>query len=385
VFGVETGFVYNVFYDETNETGSGVLRLIAQIGTASLGTARLHPSAMSEGADSSARNTGNFEYRANLRASYDLMLSSNDTVTETGGLGLGATFRGMVNPMGRFAFGFDEDFVRLIRAANFETDANTNRNINKLRLVLLYQPRDRAVSGYLYYENKIDIFERSQQSFADRMYNRIGLHPQWRVLPQTQAYLDVSIGNVTPLGDSAIKPESYPFVARGGIATLLSIKTTLNVDAGYANGFYVAGPSFSGPVIGSELGYRYSELGRAAVGYSLLYEDSINANYYRDHVIRGSLQHQFVPLLLMIQPEVHLRQYRGVTFGVPGITGPDTRDDVILSVIGGLHYNFRNWIAASVNYRFSTVQTDYMYTSGGVTDDPSFARHELLVGMRAAL
>src|SRR5262245_37566856 len=41
VFGIETGFVSNVFYTDLDAQPAGVLRLIGQIGTASLNGARL--------------------------------------------------------------------------------------------------------------------------------------------------------------------------------------------------------------------------------------------------------------------------------------------------------------------------------------------------------
>jgi opacity protein-like surface antigen len=385
VLGVETGYVSNVFYEDNNEKGSGVLRLLAQIGVASLGQARLHPSAMAD-SDQPQENLGALQYRADLRLAYDLMLSGTEVVKDTGGLSVGATLKGMVNPMGRVAFGFNDDFNRLIRAANFETDSNTNRDINNLELQLLWKPSDSAISAFLYYSNTFDVFERSEQNFADRMTNRVGLHPQWRFLPQTQAYLDLSIGNVTALNSDSEKSSSYPLQTRAGLATLLSARTTLNIDGGYTNGFYSHGPSFSAPMIGAQLGYRYTETGRVTLGYQLLYEDSINANYYRDHVIRASIEHMIAPLIFVASPEVHFRRYSGINTAVPDVMGPDSRTDTIFAVTAGLNYNFRNWIAVTLNYRFSTVQTDYRYMSGGGTvDDPSFVRHEILGGVRAAL
>lgn len=384
VFGIETGILSNVFYEESDINNSGVLRLLAQVGVASLGEARMTPTA-EEGEGAPVQ--GSFEYRADLRLSYDLMLTGNDTVSETGGLGIGATLVGVVNPRGNVAFEARDDFARLIRAANYETTANTNRDINNLRLTLGYQPRGRSIAGHLYYTNTIDVFERDEQSFANRMINRVGVRPMWRWLPQTVAYLDVSFGAVTPIGGSmSTKPSSYPLVARVGLATLLSLKTTVNLDVGYTNGFYSEGPNYSAPTAGVEVGYRYSPLGRVALGYSLQYEDSINANFYRDHVVRASLQQLLAPFVLMVQPELHFRRYRGITFAVPDLMGAaDDRDDVIFAVIGGIHYNFRNWIVATANYRFSTVQTDYIDPSGGTLDDPSYTRHELLVGMRIAM
>ena len=89
------------------------------------------------------------------------------------------------------------------------------------------------------------------------------------------------------------------------------------------------------------------------------------------------------PFVLVAQPEIHLREYNGVTI----VDGPMTRDDFIFAVVAGVHYNFRNWVAATLNYRFSMVETDYRYMpiGGGAVLDPSYARHELLAGMRIAL
>ncbi|HEY5948286.1 MAG TPA: hypothetical protein VIV40_22470, partial [Kofleriaceae bacterium] len=355
-----------------------------RIGAASLGADRLNPSATVEQDDQQA-NGGSLEYRANLRVSYDFLLSSNNEVTDTGGLGIGASLHGLTTPQGNVSFGFDEDFSRLIRAANYETDANTNRDINQLRLLLFYHPHGRAVSGYLYAQNMVDIFERDE--FPDRMSNRVGLHPQWKWLPNTQIYGDFSWGvtNAINEGNQINKVNSYPLTLRLGFATLLSLKTTFNFDAGYTNGFYSTGPSYSAPVVGATLGYRYSPLGRVTAGYMYIHEDSINANYYRDHVLRASLQQLFVPFVVMVQPEVHFRRYVGINTAVPGLTGADERADVIFALVGGIQYSFRNWLAASVNYRFSTVQTNYMYMAMTGIDDPSFVRHELLLGVRAAL
>ena len=178
-----------------------------------------------------------------------------------------------------------------------------------------------------------------------------------------------------------MKVSSFPLVVKAGIATLLTVKTTLNVEGGYTNGFYSSGPSFSAPLINAQVGYRYSPLGRVALGYSLQYSDSINANYYRDHVLRLWMRQLVTPFVVMVQPEVHLREYSGI----PPTQGAAVRDDVIFSVIAGMSYNFRNWLAATLNYRFTDVTTSYRYMSGGMSDDPSFVRHELLLGMRAAL
>ncbi len=387
VFGVETGFVSNVFYTDTNPQASGVLRLLAQVGTASFGIDRLSSNATPDSDQPTNVNRGSLEYSANLRASYDIMLTTNDTVQDTGGLGLGLTLHGLTNPGGRFSVGVDDEFVRLIRAANFETDANTNRDINNFTLSLHYQPPDRSISGYFYFSNTLDLFERAEQRFANRMTNRFGLHPTWQWLPKTQVYGDFSWGIQNSINDSAIKSNSYPLTTLLGISTLITAKTIANLNAGYTNGFYSSGPSFSAPTVNASVTLQHSPLGRATFGYSLLYTDSINANYYRDHVLYLTAQQLFSPVVLMVQPEFHARKYAGVNMAVPDIAGPDTRNDLIFAVVAGLNYNFRNWFSVGLNYRFSTVQTDYRYLIPGnpMPTDPSYIRHEMLLGARAAL
>jgi hypothetical protein len=381
-FGMETGVVSNVFYTSNNAQASGLLRLIAQVGAGSLNSIRLTPA--DEGDEN--KSPGSFQYRANLTASYDLMLSGDQAISDTGGLGIGAQLRGLTNPAGRWSFGFDESFTRLIRAANFETDANTNRDINVIALNLLYHPSDSSISGYAYFMNTIDVFERSQQQFADRTLNLFGVHPQWRWLPQTFVFADISIGLNSAIAGGT-KVSSTPFTAVGGIQTLLSLKTTFSVHGGYTNGFYASNASYSAPTMGAEIGYRYSPLGRVLLSYDWLYADSVNANYYRDHVVRLWFQQLVVPFVLMVQPEVHFREYNGVDTIVPG--APNTRDDTIFSVVAGISYSFRNWIAATLDYHFTDVSTDFRYMCTGMCPvpqlDPSFVRHELLLGMRVAM
>jgi hypothetical protein len=384
VFGVETGYISNTFYSDTDPEPAGILRLIAQIGTSSLSNQRL-ATVTAEGAAGEeplqAENAGNFQYRLDLRASYDLMLSGNDTVSDTGGLGLGASGFAHVNTQGTVSFQINEDFNRLIRAANFETDVNTNRIVNTLRLALLVHPVGRTLGGAAYYENYIDVFERDEQGFADRMQHRFGLRPYWQWRPRTQFFIDASMGIMSGLGNDAMKVDSYPLTIKGGVATLLTINTSVNLEAGYQNGFYSSGPSYSAPLINAQFAYRYSPFGRAGLVYSYLHQDSINANFYRDHVIKFWLRHVVKPITFLVQPELHFRQYEGITL----VTGDPTRNDLIFAVNAGASYSFRDWLAATVSYRFTVVETDYRYMQGGLTDDPSYARHEILVGMRAAL
>ena len=56
------------------------------------------------------------------------------------------------------------------------------------------------------------------------------------------------------------------------------------------------------------------------------------------------------------------------------------RNDVIFDATLGVSRNFRDWLSGSIDYRFVTDQTSFVQAG----DDPSYTRHELLVGFRAA-
>lgn len=386
IFGVETGFISNVFYEDVDPNPAGLLRLLAQIGSGSLPLSRLTSPGMlsvdqSGDEQTSAQSAGDFQYRADARLSYDLLLSTNERTSDAGGLGAGGTLRGIVNPLRTWSFGFAEELRRLIRSANFETDADTNRIINDLKLRLFYQPQGRTLSGFLRYDNTIDFFERQRQRFSNRIQHTFGARAMWRLFPMTRVYLDASIGIFGPLGEDSTKVASYPLTTVAGIQTLLSLNTTVSAVAGYTNGFYSSGPSYSAPVLGLEVGWRYSPLGRVTAMYQYTHQDSVNANFFRDHVVRLWLQQMYVPFALTLQPELHLRNYQGVTL----VAGGPTRSDVIFSMAAGVHYNFRNWIAGTLGYNLSLVQTDYRYMTDGLVDDPSYVRHELLAGVRVAM
>ncbi|HSK02209.1 MAG TPA: hypothetical protein VK932_13245 [Kofleriaceae bacterium] len=385
IFGVETGFISNVFYEDADPNPAGLLRLLAQVGAGSLPLSRLTSPGLLEtnqfGDEQPAvPAAGDFQYRADVRLSYDLLLSTNDRTTGGGGLGAGATFRGLVNPLRTWSFGFAEELRRLHRTANFETDADTNRIINDVKLRLFFQPQGRTLSGFLRYDNTIDYFEADRQEFANRIHHTFGVRAMWRLFPMTRVYADASIGVFGPLGGGD-KVSSFPLVTVAGIQTLLSLNTTVSAQAGYTNGFYSAGPSYSAPVVGAEIGYRYSPLGRARLMYQYTHQDSVNANFFRDHVLRFYLQQMYVPFALTLQPEVHFRRYEGITI----VAGPPARNDLIFAVTTGVHYNFRNWIAGTLGYNLSMVQSDYRYMTDGISEDPSYIRHELLVGVRVAM
>jgi hypothetical protein len=390
--GLETGFVSNVFYTHDNQVGAGLLRVIAEVGAGSLSPQRRRafspdsdvtddPEDLAEETATDAGTTGAFQYSANLYATWEQYLSDNDAVTDQGGLGVGAYLRGIVHP-GRplNLFGI-ESFDRVLRAANFETPVDTNRDINSLTLALNYQPAGRSLSGTLTYSNVVDVFEEDQFRFSDRMLNTLALRLNWRVLPYTMLHAQVSEGFNTGLGSSSVKVNSYPLVAALGINTALTEKLAVAARIGYTQGFYESGPDYGTVVGGAYLDYRYSPLGRFRFLYSYEHADSINANFYRDHVVQAWFEQRVNPISVFVSPVLRLRHYEGVIGG-----GMNTdRDDTIGAIAAGFRYDLRNWIIVTAEYRLTADQTDYRYFMAGMPGpDLSYIRHEVLAGVRVA-
>jgi hypothetical protein len=388
--GIQTGVISNVFYQNTNQVTAGLLRLLVEVGTGSLPIQRLNPAAADQGvlaAGPAPATTpiqvegGDFQWSANVYASWDQYLSTNDNVTAQGGLGGGLVLRGLVNPQRPLQFAFQDVYSRLIRATNFESQADTNRDINDLGLRLNIVPPGRSLSGYVYYDNTIDVFESNSQQFANRLLNTFGGHLDWQWLPLTVVFADVSGGYNTGIGSSE-KINSTPLTAVAGIGTALTLNTTVNAQVGYANGFYSSGPSYSS-VTGSLLfGFRYSPLGRVTALYSYNQQDSINANFYSEHLLQLTVEQYFAPFVVFARPELHFRNYQGTI--VMDLGGGNTRDDTIVGVTAGLRYNFRDWLAGTLDYTLTDVHTDFRYMADRFLVDPSYVRHELMLGVRAA-
>src|SRR5262249_23302598 len=84
--GIETGVVSNVFYQQDGPVAAGLLRFLAEVSTGSLPVQRLTVRTTGDDQDaatpqtSTAANAGDFQYSADLYASWDQYLSTNNNV-----------------------------------------------------------------------------------------------------------------------------------------------------------------------------------------------------------------------------------------------------------------------------------------------------------------
>ncbi|HEY4176123.1 MAG TPA: hypothetical protein VGM90_04805 [Kofleriaceae bacterium] len=366
--GLETGYASNTFYQADNPQGAGILRLLVSAGLGSLSKARL-------GADS-----GDVVFDANGYAAYDRYLSSNNDVTDQSGLGLGFNGNVVVHPKGNVSFEASDKFDRILRPTNYESNVNATRDINIATLRLDVHPSNSRLGGSLAYTNAVDVFE-NQDQLPDRMLHTLAGRLSFRLLPLTDVYIAASGSYNTGLGNTK-KVDSFPVVVTAGISTALTVKTSVAAEAGYTQGFYSSGPDYATVTGGAYFEYRYSEVSAFRLRYAYVHADSINANFYRDHVIQGWLEHKVDRFGLFLTPEIRFREYAGFA-AVMGSSA--NRDDVIAAAALGVRYQLRNWVTAAVQYRVVSDSTNFKLMTGTATVDPSYVTHEVFAGVRLAL
>lgn len=385
--GAEAGFTDNVFHEADGLNAAGIIRLIVEGAIASKKIdGASADDAVLDGEDAGAEPAAqNIQFRAGGRLAYTEFLSGEGGVRAQRDLSadLGANL--VVAPEGALSFDAGERFVRDTRPTNFYSYDSTNRIANSLALGLTYQPGGRTMKGSLHWENQLDFFEDGDQRFANRMSNAIRARYEWKFFPYSKLFADASYGFLGGFGSDggaldAIKRSAQPIRGGAGIATSLSEQLTLKAHVGWAYASYSGGTGYNTPVLGAEVGYRYSPLGRVVAEYNWDHRDSINGDYYRDHHLGGRVDQQFGRIVGTAAGELRLRTYHGI----PMALGVADRDDVILAASLRASYVYRDWLAFVGEFRTESVVTDYRQIAGGFIDNPGYTSNELTAGVRAA-
>jgi hypothetical protein len=386
---LETGYVSNVFYQDENPVGSGVARLIGAFSIASqthTTAAEVEPAVETEGEEVEEPPPPAYvDFRFGGQLILTGYLADDEEVRDQSDLGVELNGDVIFNPHGDVAAQLQDNFLRDARPTNFESVNNLNRDYNHFMGGVRFQPQGRTISFGARYENVIDRFESDDAAFANRLQHLIGLRGEWRWLPYTKFFFDASYGFFGSLGDGDLMgtrfhSPSNPLRIQAGIGTALTEVTTVRAYIGYANGFYDEGPNFSNAIGGAEFGYRYTEYGRFRLIADYNFQDSLQANFYRDYSLIGTIDHQFGLLIAGADASVRIRAYRGI----PAAIGADERDDVIFASGLRLAYMLQDWLGITGRVSAVIDSTDYEYMAGRATLNPSYTRYEAFLGASAA-
>jgi opacity protein-like surface antigen len=371
--GLETGFISNVFYTENEPEGTPLLRVLAQLGMGNMPESRRNPT----GAQGNPGSAPALEFRTDIKLAYEEFLSSNENVQAQRDLTVGASLGLTAFPDGVFSPYLIDNFNRVTRPTNFESENSLDRDINHLEAGFRLKPGGGALSIELRYENHLDYFEADSARFANRLRHDFGYRTEWQFLPITKFYLDATWGISKPMESDSFKEESNPLRAVIGLASAITERVSTRLEGGFAKGFYET-LDYTGVVFAGELSLHYSPTGRITGGYERNFEDSVNSQFYTEHMFKLGVDQKIRLVRLDVEGRTYLRTYEGIPseFGMS-----TTREDTIFAVNAGAQYVYRDWLTVAADYDFGKVDTDFMGLSG---DDPSYTRHEATLGVRAS-
>lgn len=379
--GAEFGVIDNVFYEQDTVVTSSLFRLTASFALANEKVTPDEAVPGEEAGNEAAPPTYDFRASGGLR--YEEFLYY-DNVSTSSQRNLAADLQGhlQVFPAGTWTFLADDRLRRDVRPRNFEDPSSTSRIDNLLDLALRYQPGGRTISGTLKYTNSLGVYEDTNAD--NRMNHTVALRGDWQWLPYTRYFAEASLGFFGGVGDSGGLPKESSMPIRGlvGVATALTEPLTLKAHVGWGYSGYSAGEGYNTPLVGVELGYAYAPAGRVVLEYNWDSEDSINANYYRDHKFTAKVDQQLIEkLLVSAGVDVRLRGYRGIP---TTLSMTPSRDDLLFGINARGQYVLTDRYYLTATYQLMVDQTDYVYNAMGPIDDPSYTRHEFMAGARAA-
>ena len=374
--GAEAGYDSNVFYQQNNTTGSGILRFTTYAQLVNATRTSQSPSALTFSA------AAGLTYRR-FTSSDAKIDPYRDAFMPNGSLSIGTT-------SGQFSFAVLDAFTRIEDTPYTAGEAPYTRDNNIASVQGSWAPGGGRITATLRYTNTIDIFEDNDLKFANSLTHQLMLDASWKWLPKTAIFLQATQGYVTylepqPLVADGGKVSSYPLHVLVGLRGLITPRISALVAAGYANGFYSSGATTNG-LLGSsylqaQATFTPTVLSRIVVGYLHDFVNSVISNYYNDDSVYASWVQQLGGrVALDLSGRYSHKDFQGFVVNngadMPVVT---PRHDNSFTVGATLDYFVRNWIYAGIGYSVITNSSDYtlMPVTSGPTSSTDYVKQQV--------
>lgn len=357
----------NVFFEATNPYSAFIFRLLGSLDLATRPPQR------------GGQQPHAIDFRLHLGADYNEFISTDATVTGHRSVGVQAAALLTVLPQHRFSFDVFDNYARMSQPPYLREPFNINRDTNELGVRFRLAPGGGRLRFDLLYAFGIDFFEVQQFKDLDTMYHRLDFRADWKFLPKTAIYIDVSdIIYTYPHPGTTMHPDSFPLRVVAGLTGLLTAKLSLNAWIGYGNGFYVTGPNPNTALGGLTLTWKPLITSTGQIGYQHDFTNSLLGSYYdQDTAFIGWTQMiwRFVGSLRLQYSNI---RYQGIT-AVNSIVPPNgTRTDNFIRLNVRLDYPFKDWLIASAGYDLQFNGTDSMLDMGPSGLIPlNYQKHEV--------
>jgi hypothetical protein len=353
--GIAAEFRYdsNVFFERDNPEGAFAFRALASLDLATRPPQR------------SGNLAHGIDFRLHLGGDYTEYITTDASLSQHRAFGVQGGLLLSILPMHPFSIDIFDNYVRTSQPPYLREPFNIDRDTNEVGVRFRYAPGGRRLTFDLSYAFGIDFFEVQQFKDLDVMYHRVNFRAAWKFFPKTAVYIDVTEQPyLYPHPGATMHPDSYPLRAIAGLQGLLTSKLTMNLWAGYGNGFYVNGPSPNTGVAGVDLAWKPIFSGTGGLGYRHDFVNSLLGSFYDlDTVYIGWTQMiwRFVGSLRL--------QYSNIRYqGIPptaALTPPTTRTDDYIRLNARLDYPFKDFLIGSFGYDLQWDGTDSMLAATG--------------------
>ncbi|MEZ4252181.1 MAG: hypothetical protein R3B99_28540 [Polyangiales bacterium] len=182
-FGAEAGYDSNVFFADSDTTGSAIFRLTPHLFVSTLSEQR---ETEGEGAGGGERPMVEFEAGLSGQVYIFLADEARNNVALNGDVDLN------VNPGGRFGFRLTNNFTRLVRPFVDRTDASTSyaSDTNVAAVTFSGRTRGGVVQTNVGYGFRLHYFEGQAFRYANQFGHQINANTHFRFLPIMTVFWD---------------------------------------------------------------------------------------------------------------------------------------------------------------------------------------------------
>ncbi|MFB6264907.1 MAG: hypothetical protein ABEL76_14990 [Bradymonadaceae bacterium] len=330
-------------------------------------------------------NPSNFDFQLDSSVLWEQYLSSEQVVRDQSGLSADGKVSGRINPNGNVSFELHDKIQYKNEPPTTASSDSFDRLVNRVGGGLGIHPGDRILQIDLIYDWARFVYFHPSLLDLDKSEHQRDLDLKWRFLPKTalvlQSDFDViryDVGRRGVAGAGLPNTDGTPFHTKAGLSGLFTRRLSTRLLAGYANGFYESGPSYSAFIGEARIAYKIGPIdadNEIALQYERSFRDSPVSNFFSMHRAQLSYEHSFFDerFGIFANGQFIYRDYaplqapRDDRFSQFKVVRNNRGEEVLLptdmhdrlwTAKGGVESKFLDWWKVKLSYEFSTNQTD---------------------------
>jgi hypothetical protein len=392
--GIEAGFDSNVFLSESNELGSGILRVTPHVYLSTLSTQRLQ-----EGIEGQS-DPPPVSFETGVYASYYEFFEQRPPDN----LGVGASFNLHILPRRPFSVLVNGDYERRIRPFTELGDGNEEYGLNRgfAGLGFRYSTSGEVFTIDTGYRLDFRIFEGTDFRFGNSLEHNVQVKNVWRFLPSTAFVFDANLGFQTYINREDVRPGSslvsdgVSLDPRVGINGAISNSVSFLLMAGYGVGFFQDDDlrEYDSVIANAELSWQPQGNTTLTVGYDRSFQPSVIGGFFRQD--RGYIRSELLFAgRVLVGATAHVAGVEfgrlidadGDPLGTEDGSPTDQRSDLRYGVDLFAEYRFTDWLALNATFGYLNTSTDFAFDrlvdEVVVPDAADFQKFEVFGGVRA--